>query len=84
MDSIKYLRKYLRSRCPEDLRGKLDEALTSAPGRQVGLLLNERMVNVPPQVAPALHTALLKDLDWAVKNEVRQGLRWGGCAWDRV
>lgn len=35
-----------------------------------GVLLNERVLNLPPELAPALHNALLEDIVWAQHNEV--------------
>ena len=32
------------------------------------LLLNERVVNMPPELAPSLHESLLRDLEWARAN----------------
>lgn len=34
-----------------------------------GLLLNERLVNAPPQVAPPLMQALFDEISWAVEDE---------------
>lgn len=42
-------------------KGKLGKA---------GVLLNERVLNLPPELAPALHNAVLEDIAWAQHNEV--------------
>lgn len=34
-----------------------------------GLLLNQRLVNAPPQVAPPLMQALFDEISWAVEDE---------------
>lgn len=39
--------------------------LFSSSNSRLGLLLNERVVNMPPEIAPALHNSLLQDVAWA-------------------
>lgn len=34
-----------------------------------GLLVNERLVNAPPQVAPPLMQALFDEIAWALEDE---------------
>jgi len=34
----------------------------------VGLLLNERILNLTPQVVPTLHEQLIEDLKWLKKE----------------
>lgn len=46
-----------------------------APGLQVlgdvatGLLVNERVVNCPPQIGPPLMQALFDEISWAIEDE---------------
>ena len=37
-----------------------------------GLLLSERLVNAPPQLAPPLNQALFDELEWAQEDEPTQ------------
>jgi hypothetical protein len=37
---------------------------------QVGLMLNERVVNLPPQLVPSLHKCLEDDVEWSLTTEV--------------
>jgi hypothetical protein len=60
---MKDIRSYLLSHCKDAARRSALELLLSV-GR-VGLLLNERVVNVPPELCPALHESLSADLEWA-------------------
>jgi hypothetical protein len=42
-------------------------AVWDAPA-SLGLLLNERIYNMPPEIAPPLHEALLQDVAWAKES----------------
>jgi protein BCP1 len=37
-----------------------------------GLLLNERLINSPPQLAPPLVQALFSEISWAMEDEPTQ------------
>lgn len=37
-----------------------------------GLLLNERVINCPPQIGPPLMQALFDEIGWAVEDEPTQ------------
>ncbi|GFR40420.1 hypothetical protein Agub_g994, partial [Astrephomene gubernaculifera] len=61
------VRDYLRSRCSDpDTRDKLDKAL-SGPG--TALLVSERLINCPPQLAPPLVQMLLEEIEGAAADE---------------
>ena len=60
---MKQVLSILRKRCPEELKSRFDAYLS----KQTGLLLNERMRNVPPEVVPPLYDSLEQDIDWALK-----------------
>lgn len=47
-----------------------EENPKSTEGLNVGLIVSERIVNLPPELAPDLHQALQDDLAWALENEV--------------
>lgn len=51
-------------------KSQLQSAWDAGASAPVGLLLNQRMVNIPPHVVPPMHDCLLKDLQWARKNEI--------------
>ncbi|KAK1858574.1 hypothetical protein I4F81_001175 [Pyropia yezoensis] len=46
-----------------------------APGTKLGVVLCERVVNLPPALVPWLHTALWDELGWAVEDEPTAALR---------
>ena len=37
----------------------------------VGLLVSQRVVNLPPQLLPPLYDALFDEVSWATEDEVR-------------
>jgi hypothetical protein len=44
-----------------------------------GLLVNERLINSPPQLAPPLVQALFSEIDWATEDEPTQACGvWAG------
>lgn len=48
------------------VKAKLEGVLAGkAPGAQVGLILSERMVNLPPKLIPPLHKVVLEDIEWS-------------------
>lgn len=61
---------YMLARCPRKQRGDFEKVL-QAPS--TGLLLNERMLNMPPEMAPSLHQCLCDDLAWASKEAEPKG-----------
>ncbi|GLI60059.1 hypothetical protein VaNZ11_001911, partial [Volvox africanus] len=61
------LREYLTARCPDPAtREKLCKAF-SGPG--TGLLVSERLINCPPQLAPPLMQMLMEEVDGAANDE---------------
>ncbi|GIL56481.1 hypothetical protein Vafri_11840, partial [Volvox africanus] len=61
------LREYLTAGCSDPAtREKLSKAL-SGPG--TGLLVSERLINCPPQLAPPLMQMLMEEVDGAAKDE---------------
>lgn len=39
--------------------------------QNVGLLVSQRVVNLPPQLLPPLYDALFDEVSWATEDEVR-------------
>lgn len=70
--SIQQIVQYLTKKCPSADLPKLQQILST---KTVGLLINERMVNLPYQLVPALHSALHQDIEWAIDNEDTDELR---------
>jgi protein BCP1 len=64
-------KEFLLKACQEedvvdDLRSVLGEQ-----AQNVGLLVSQRVVNLPPQLLPPLYDALFDEVSWATEDEVR-------------
>lgn len=68
---MKQIVGYLRSRCKKDphTAEKLEAVLGGKKGR-VGLLVSERLINVPLDLAPPLYQGLFDEINWALEDEV--------------
>ena len=66
---VQQLTAYVLKQCAdESARAQLRSWLADG-ARPLGLVLSERMVNMPTQLVPNLVDALMQDLAWAVENE---------------
>jgi hypothetical protein len=67
-DWARALKAYLLRKASKDEAALA--ALTAAwdSPATLGLLLNERIVNMPPELAPSMHDSLLQDMAWARAN----------------
>ena len=67
--AIKPLTQYLieKSKSNSSL-SKLPEVLSS-PANQVGLILTERLINVPSEIAPPLYTMVVDEIEAAVEDK---------------
>ena len=63
---IQNLMTVLLGQCPPDYITNFQAKLEST---SCAFLLNERMINLPYQLIPPLHKALLDDIAWAVSND---------------
>ncbi|CCI40003.1 unnamed protein product [Albugo candida] len=67
---IQQLLSYVRKHCPLDQKDEFEEIFET---KRVGLLMNERLYNLPYQLIPALHSALHEDIEWAITNSDQGG-----------
>ncbi|TDH68219.1 hypothetical protein CCR75_004489 [Bremia lactucae] len=70
--SFQQILQYVTKKCPITELPKLQHILST---KNVGLLINERMINLPYQLIPPLHSALHEDIEWAFENEDTEELR---------
>ncbi|RHX96660.1 hypothetical protein DYB25_009785 [Aphanomyces astaci] len=70
--SIRQIHSLVLEKCPKDLKPRLTSILSS---KTVGLVLNRRMINLPYQLVPHLHSALQQDIDWAVENSIDPAIK---------
>ncbi|CAM9956733.1 unnamed protein product, partial [Heterosigma akashiwo] len=64
--SIKQITDTLASKCPQASKTEFEEILDS---NKTGLVISRRMINLPLQLIPPLHSSLQDDIDWAKENE---------------
>lgn len=65
------LKDFLLKACQEK---DVQDNLISLLGEQaqfVGLMVSQRLVNLPPQLLPPLYDALFDEVSWATEDEVR-------------
>lgn len=65
------LKDFLLKACQEK---DVQDNLISLLGEQaqlVGLMVSQRVVNLPPQLLPPLYDALFDEVSWATEDEVR-------------
>ncbi|GMP59240.1 hypothetical protein CsSME_00022605 [Camellia sinensis var. sinensis] len=68
---IKELKEFLLQVCKEkDLLDNL-KLVFGEQAQTVGLLVSQRVVNLPPQLLPPLYDALFDEVSWATEDEVR-------------
>jgi len=68
-ESIQQIWKYLLNKAPDsEIQGQL-RALMDDSARPLGLILNERMVNVPAELAPQLHKSLFEEIARAQEED---------------
>lgn len=60
-------KSYILKHTPSQFRATFESALSS---KDLGLLIQSRLLNVPPQIVPQLHQCLLDDLTWTRENGV--------------
>ncbi|RUS33625.1 hypothetical protein BC938DRAFT_470830 [Jimgerdemannia flammicorona] len=70
---IQELRKYLLEKIPKKdtaLQSSLSEILSAdrPQSRDVGIILSERLVNMPVQIVPPMYKMLMEEIEWAVED----------------
>lgn len=69
--SASQILKFIQSRLHKD--NILTQTLATLSSQKVGLLINERVVNLSPQVVPVLFQQLQQDLKWVQEQAEYQG-----------
>lgn len=64
------LKVFLCNACKEEVPTNL-RSLLGERAHEVGLLVSQRVVNLPPQLLPPLYDALFDEVSWATEDEVR-------------
>ncbi|XP_015895482.3 protein BCCIP homolog [Ziziphus jujuba] len=72
---IQELKEYLLRVCKEkDVIDKL-RSLLGEKAHSVGLLVSQRVMNLPPQLFPPIYDGLFKEVSWATEDEPTEELR---------
>jgi len=68
--SVKQIKAFLLANCNSESKAQLQTLLDfeKPESKKVGLLVQERLKNVPPELIPPLHAALIEDINWATEN----------------
>lgn len=48
---------------------KIDELVEQSTSARVGLILTERLVNIPSEVVPPMYKMLLEEISWAIEEK---------------
>jgi len=64
---IKDLTKYLQTKAGSKLSTL--PTLLDSQDAQVGLILTERLINMPAEVVPPMYTMLLEEIEWALEEK---------------
>ena len=60
---------YLRQKCLETSTSQLSDLLSPESTAHVGLILTERLINIPTEVVPPMYTMLLEEISWAIEEK---------------
>lgn len=76
---IMEFKEFLLKACQDkDVIGDL-RSLLGEQAQHVGLLVSQRVVNLPPQLLPPLYDALFDEVSWATEDEPTEELRSSFC-----
>ncbi len=76
-ECIKQIKKFILSKCPADQRPRLERILRSSEHGNTGFVVNERMVNMPNEMALPLMKGLFDEIGWSQEDQVRFVVRSG-------
>lgn len=63
--------KYLRVKSAHKAESALLEDLWDKQAHETALLISERLINVPLELAPPLYQGLFEEVAWATEDEVK-------------
>ncbi|KAL9123735.1 MAG: hypothetical protein Q9217_006862 [Psora testacea] len=68
--TITALLEYLQDRCRlNDDTAKMQSLLQEPTSARIGLILTERLINVPSEVVPPMYIMLLEEISWALEEK---------------
>ncbi|KAI9796845.1 MAG: Mss4p nuclear export [Candelina submexicana] len=67
---VKQLSNYLMQQCTKSpALAQLSDLLAPSSESQVGLILTERLINIPPEVVPPMYNLLFEEIAWALEDK---------------
>ena len=61
---------YIRAQAKRNTAlSKLEDLMQNSTGARVGLILTERLVNIPSEVVPPMYKMLLEEITWAIEEK---------------
>ncbi|XP_057516425.1 protein BCCIP homolog [Amaranthus tricolor] len=73
------LKNYLLKVCQQKSLIGLLKGILDDQAEHVGLLVSQRVMNLPPQLLPHLYDALFDEISWATEDEPTEDLRKSFC-----
>ena len=70
LECIKQITSFVMSKCPSEHRHELEKALRYTGDGHTGFIINERMVNMPNEMALPLISGLFDELRWSQDDQV--------------
>jgi hypothetical protein len=70
LPAIQLIREFMLRHCADaHKKRQLQKILDDGDVHPIGLILQDRVVNCPPQLMSHLHSSFLQDVNWAVEHE---------------
>ncbi|KAJ0259221.1 Protein BCCIP [Hirschfeldia incana] len=69
------VKEFLLQACSEKSVAKDLEVLLGKKAKDVGILVSQRVMNLPPQLLPPLYDGLFDEVEWATEDEPTEELR---------
>ncbi|KAL1819867.1 hypothetical protein ACET3Z_014736 [Daucus carota] len=73
------IKQFLLEVCQEKSIQQSMKSMLGEQAQDVGLLISQRVVNLPPQLLPPLYDALFDEVSWATEDEPTKELRNSFC-----
>ncbi|CAM6093398.1 unnamed protein product [Calypogeia fissa] len=72
---MKHIQHYIESKAKEKPEAKQVERFWTKKANQVGLLVSERLINIPMELVPPLYEGLFEEILWATEDEPTEELQ---------
>ena len=67
--------QFLKSNCSENSHAAKIESVLEEEASNTALLVSERLINIPEELAPPLYKGLFEEIMWATEDEVKKHCR---------